>query len=216
MPNTTATNRINLRNSGNGGDAYLKDAVIHQYLAGLAFGIQSYSPVITFLNGEYYGILNARERRDARYLESNYGVSRKSVDLIKANQKVQTGSDENWQEFVRFLQNNEPETDYFLTQVQGFIDIDSFIDLYSASIYLARNDWPANNNAYWRSATPTGTGPDDGRWRWLLYDADSSMAKTGHETLKMATATGNSSWPNPDWSTLAQAKKYQGLAAGFS
>jgi len=197
----TGFRRINLRNSGNGGDAYFKDAVIHRILSGLAFGVQKYEPQIAFLNGEYYGILNARERRDGIYLEHNYGVEQDKIDLIKDNQKAQIGDIEHWDAFIALIDDMNAESDDFYEDVGHLIDIKSFIDFYGSSIYLSRGDWPSNNNAYWRSTQQQSVLTGDGRWRWLLYDADDAMSSTDYNRLKFATKKGGTTWPNPDWAT---------------
>ena len=41
----------------------------------------SYRPAAVFLNGEYWGILNIRERVSKYYLRENYHLDENSVDI---------------------------------------------------------------------------------------------------------------------------------------
>lgn len=197
--------RINFRNAGNGGESYFKDAAVHEITKGLAFGTQNYSPFVTFLNGEYNGILNARERRDHYYLESNFGVKKGKVDLIKGGRSVQRGNNEHWSYVEKLIKDIDPQSEDLIERLTPFIDLDSFIDYFVTSIYISRGDWPGNNQAHWRySGKPKADGPvtQDGRWRWLLYDADDALEKLEENRLEFATLAGGPSWPNPDWSTF--------------
>ena len=67
------------------------------------------------------------------------------------------------------------------------IDIDSFIDYYAAEIYMARNgDWPSANFALWRSSKVSQRPYEDGKWRWMLFDVNTSALHsdlTEHDTL---------------------------------
>lgn len=55
------------------------------------------------------------------------------------------------------------------------IDIDSYIDYYACLCYIARKeDWPINNYALWR-ARRVGDGIyEDGKWRWMVFDCNST------------------------------------------
>ena len=55
------------------------------------------------------------------------------------------------------------------------IDMESFIDYYAAEIYMARNgDWPSANYALWRSREISEREYEDGKWRWMLFDVNTS------------------------------------------
>ena len=67
-----------LRNGGNDGQSTIfRDALMQSLVEHTSLDIQAYKPVIVFLNGEYWGIHNIRERFDRHYFEQYYGVSRR-------------------------------------------------------------------------------------------------------------------------------------------
>lgn len=202
--------RIILRNSGNDfWHTYFRDAVIHKISLHMDMGTQAYQPSAMFLNGEYWGIHNMRERYDKHYLEQTYGIDPENIDLLSGNASIDEGTAEHFVALRNFIQNNDlgnsANYDYIKTQM----DIDNFIDYQIVNIYAANTDWPGNNIKYWRLQTdqyiadaPYG---HDGRWRWLLLDTDFGFDLYGHQThntLAFATTPNGPSWPNPAWSTL--------------
>lgn len=174
-------NRIILRNSGNNfNNNYINDAVAQRAMTGLNFGIQRYQPVATFINGEYYGILNARDRLDKYYLTHRFNLPSDKVDLLKIDGIVQHGKENHWLELQDYIKETPKNSELFFLELAEKIDVESFIDYHSAEIYLANLDWPDNNIRYWRyrgsKINPiTKTGYTDGRWRWLMYDTDHSF-----------------------------------------
>ncbi len=195
--------RFILRNSGNDWDfTMFRDIMIQQLVKGLDIDYQAYRPVIVFINGEYWGIHNIRERIDKYYFENNYNIDPENIDLLTAYMEVREGDEYHYQNMRNFMK----EYDISLTENYQYIgtqmDISNFIDYNIAQIYIANNDWPANNIDFWRPRTP------DGRWRWILYDTDFGFSLFGgrlgylHNTLAQATEENGQDWPNPSWSTF--------------
>ena len=173
--------RIVLRNSGNDFyKSYIHDATIQRIMTGLNYGTQRYRPMVVFINGEYYGILNARDKLDKRYLAKRFNLPAKKVDLLKRNKLIQHGDAENWEGFYDFVQQEPKDSAEFYPQLESKIDVASFIDYFSSEIFIANTDWPDNNIRYWRYRGSkkhplTAEGYTDGRWRWLMYDTDLSL-----------------------------------------
>ncbi|TVQ84503.1 MAG: T9SS C-terminal target domain-containing protein [Bacteroidetes bacterium] len=202
--------RLILRNTGNDyWSAYLRDAVYQKMVKHLDFGIQAYQPALVFINGEYWGMTNIRERFDKHYVSRLYDVDTENIDMINVFNDVIEGNTQHYSALHSFIQNNSPALtenyDYITTQM----DISSFTDSQIANIFVANTDWPGNNIRFWRLRTPDyiagAPKGHDGRWRWLLIDTDFGLGwaeSSNHNTLAFATQTNGPSWPNPDWSTL--------------
>ncbi len=78
--------RLVLRNSG--GDAYrtlFRDALQHYLVKDMMdIDYQAYRPVVVFLNGEYYGIHNLRDKADESFVEQNYDLDEDTdFDMLK-------------------------------------------------------------------------------------------------------------------------------------
>lgn len=203
--------RLIMRNSGN--DFYrtmYKDALAQRIVKHMRFNIQEYQPTVTFLNGEYWGILNIRERFDKYYFERVYNIGEFDIDILENESIVEEGDSEHYDNMIAFVSNNSLVNESNYEYVKTQMDPDSFIDYYVAEIYLANQDWPGNNVAYFRKRTdayePNAPYGQDGRWRWLLFDVDGAFGyyyeNIDFNMLAFATEEDGPEFPNPAWSTL--------------
>jgi hypothetical protein len=206
----TEYNRLLLRNSGNDWPfTMFRDAFIQKLSEHLKFDILEYRPAIVFINGEYWGIHNFRERYDRHYLSRVYGVETDKVDLLEGNAEVQEGSNQHYIETLNYINTNRLVSDEHYEYIKTRIDIENYLNYQIAQIYSGNRDWPGNNIDFWRYQTdeynPDAPYGQDGRWRWLMYDTEFGFGLYGgspsHNTLELATATNGPSWPNPPWST---------------
>lgn len=175
---------IILRNSGNDYNGTLfRDSYIHTLVQNFKFGIQRSKASVVYLNGEYWGIHNVRERLDKYYLNTHYGVKVDQIDLRKI---VWTGPDEieygdgvHYEEMMSFLKDNNLTVTTNYEKAKTYFDIDNLIDYQIAEIFVGNIDWPQNNVRLWRNRTetysPFASYGQDGRWRYLFYDVDKSL-----------------------------------------
>ena len=205
--------RLILRNSGNDfGSTMFRDAAIQAMMAHLNVDTQAYRPAVVFINGEYWGIHNIRERYDQHYLQQVYGIDPDNIDLLESYGEVVEGDAAHYNAMLGYIHANglagQAHFDYIRTQM----DVANFADYQIAHIFARNTDWPGNNVMFWRLKTdsyqPNAPYGHDGRWRWLLFDTDFGFGFDGgpaaytHDTLAFATQPGGTVWPNPDWSTF--------------
>jgi hypothetical protein len=193
---------IMLRNSGNDFNrTQLQDAMMQTLIMGqMDIDYMSYTPAALYLNGEYWGVQNIREKSSADYLLSNYGLDEDSVDLLESYNTVVDGDNSGYTPIIKFLNSNNLTSTQNYNYITSRIDLESYIDYQIAEIYFANLDWPGNNIKYWKSKKPGS------KWRWLLYDTDFGFGlydiSPAHNTLTFATEANGPDWPNPPWSTL--------------
>ena len=195
-----------LHNSGN--DWYssmFREAMMQTLVNHTTLDYRAYRPVIVFINGEYWGIHNLRERMDAHYLATHYQIdSRQTVILENSGQLVEgePGDEAHYQALLDYILNNDINNPEHYSYVATQMDIDNYIDYYISEIYFGNSDWPHKNIKFWRYKTDTFQ-PDapygqDGRWRWLLFDTDFGfgLGKSFHyDTLTHALhQTGTTEW----------------------
>ena len=202
-----------LRNSGNDWsytlirDAMIQSLVINQ----LDIDVQAYKPSILFLNGEYWGIHNIRERVNRYYPESNYGVDPDNIDLLEGNNVIIEGDADHYSAMLDFIENNDMSLTENYRYIKTQMDINEFMNYQITNIYIANTDWPSNNIKYWRSKIKNG------KWRWIMFDTDYGFnlkkalnpSPPTHNTLEMATAADGPGWPNPPWSTFLLRKLFE-------
>ena len=210
-----AYKRLILRNSGNDwGYTMFRDAAIQSVVKHMDFETQAYQPTVLFINSEYWGIHNLRERFDKHYLERMFGIDPDNIDLLEANGIVSEGDNQHYNETLAYISSNGLNQDQYYDYIKTRIDVNSFMDYQIAQIYIANEDWPGNNNKYWRAKTefdPTAPKGQDGRWRWLMYDTDFGFGLYNGNaytinSLEFATAPNAPDWPNPPWSTFLLRK----------
>ncbi|TVR75840.1 MAG: T9SS C-terminal target domain-containing protein [Chitinophagaceae bacterium] len=172
--------RFILRNSGNDWRSTMfRDALVQSIVAQFNMDIQAYRPTITFINGEYWGIHNIRERYDKHYFERVYGVDPENIDFLENNSVVKEGDNLHYSNLINYLNNNDISNNSVYKSINTLMDIDNFIDYNSTQIFFGNVDWPNNNVKFWRYRVPydsTSIVPErDGRFRWILFDVDFSF-----------------------------------------
>jgi hypothetical protein len=191
-----------LRNSGNDfNNTQFRDGFLQGLLDGTAIDRMAYRPASVYINGQYWGLMDLREKINENYLAAHHGVDPLEVDLLEVNSSPISGDAESYTSMLNYLSNNSPATKPAYDSVKSWIDLDNYIDYQLSEIYFNNTDWPGNNIKYWRPRTVGG------KWRWILYDTDFgfgiwSSADYANNTLSFALNPDGPSWPNPSWSTF--------------
>ncbi len=190
-----------IRNSG--GDfrrTHFRDAFMTQLAAPTGVAIQAYRPAIIFLNGEYWGIQNLREKISEHYLKDNFDVDKKNVDILRHNGVARHGTSANYKRLLRFLRTKDMSQDETVNQLRVFMDIEDYIRYNIAETYSDNRD-AGGNIRYWRERK------DSAKWRWVLYDLDLGLGNNEpkgymRNTVKKFTSANAEIWPDPAWSTF--------------
>ncbi len=183
----TSFSRLLLRNSGNDcGHSYIRDAYMQRVCAGLEIDTMASASALVFINGEFWGLYNMRERYSPEYVESHYGVQKENVTVIESDySKVHTdqnapfvvssgepGDADPFNEMVAYMRShnlsNQADYDY----ICSLMDIDSFIDMWVTRLYFNARDWPENNIKVWRNKNPNDPSGMDTKWHFALLDMD--------------------------------------------
>ncbi len=171
--------RLILRNSGNDwGETMFREAAAHEVVKHFNMDTQAYRPSVVYINGEYWGIHNIRERFDDNYLERVYGVDGNNIDYLGEWRHIEYGSNQHYIDMVNFIDSQDLSVQANMDSVKTMMDVDNFIDYYTAEIYFQNTDWPHGNIEFWRLNVPydkNAPAGHDGRWRWLFYDVDISF-----------------------------------------
>lgn len=190
----TQYKRIILRNHGNDQErAYLRNELGERLAADAGFrDTQACRAAAVYLNGEYYGFEWMQEYYDEVYLHTNYGTNegqgdwqivtphRGNADTESEDEALaQAAQDLN---ALYAYSSLDLRDDAVFAELKEQLDVENFLHYCAIEIYLANPDWPDNNcKAYrWYSQTGAYVNPyADGKWRYLLYDLDVGMARTG-------------------------------------
>lgn len=199
-----------LRNSGNDWEqTMLRDGYINSIIRFTGVDYQQYRPAIGFINGEYWGIYNMREKISEHFISSHHDVPTDNISLLAYNGGFEDnielihGSKNDFLELIQYISSNDMTKSDVFKVVSDWIDIEEYIKYQIIQIFIDNRDWPGNNVKLWRD------NREDGKWRWILYDADYGFAfpkwMSNHQrfnTLDFALETNGPGWPNPPWSTF--------------
>ena len=154
-------------------------------------------PVVLYLNGEYWGIYFLQERLDEYYLESNFGIDAKNVDIIRNWEGLLLeGDNDDFLELYSYISINDLSIQEKYAVVENWIDIDNFIDYQLFEIFIGNYDWPQNNIICWREKK-VGV-----KWRWIFVDGDVTLKYMFKNNFKHALDTLGEDWPTNPTATL--------------
>ena len=136
-----------LRNSGNDFNVTMfRDALMQTLPVGqMDIDYMAYQPTAFYLNGQYWGIQNLREKIDGDYIESNYGYKKDEIDLLETWENAIEGTPDSWWNYRYALQAMDRTTPQAFTFIDQNIDVDEYINYLVTEIYYANTDWPGNN-----------------------------------------------------------------------
>jgi hypothetical protein len=200
----TEYNNFILRNSGNDwNNTMFRDALMCSLLDQTDLDRLAYQPASIYLNGNYWGLLNIREKINEHFLATHHGIDPFQVDLLDAWSNPINGDAEHYNQMLNFLYSNSPSIKANYDHVKTMMNVENFMEYQLSQIYFNNTDWPSNNVKLWRPRTP------EGRWRWIVYDTDfgfgiwdADQFKYTFNTLAFALATNGPDYPNPPWSTF--------------
>ena len=162
-----------LRNGGNdiwenNGSRFLDPAlqtIIQR--SGINLDLQSYVPIIEYVNGEFRGVLNMREPNNKKFVESNFGYDDDKIDMFEmsadSNLVFMVGT-KDVLERIYELGEHANDVDAY-EEIKQLLDIDEYINYMATELYLGSTDWPHNNIKGFRNQA-------DGRYRFVTFDLD--------------------------------------------
>ncbi|HEX2394770.1 MAG TPA: CotH kinase family protein, partial [Bacteroidales bacterium] len=142
-----------LRNSGNDNmGLQFHDCFMTGLARDMDVDVQAYQPAAIYLNGEYWGLLNIREKISDHYVAGNHLVDADSVNLLEYDGQILNGTNTRYLALRDFMnQKSTLQNDADFNKVSEQIDIDNFIQYQLLNIYLNNRDWPGNNIKYWNT-----------------------------------------------------------------
>ena len=158
-------------------DAYserLRDVVYSSLSEGLGLCYQDGFPIVVFINGEYWGHYNLREKINKYMVAAWEGISLDEEDTVDAidilartgeDKWVQNGDNADWEalcDFCRTQDLNDPDN---LRYVTDRLDVDNLFTHAAFEIILGNTD--VTNIRMYRVP--------GGKWKYLLFDVEAGF-----------------------------------------
>ena len=178
-PEAKKIKSFNLRNNGNRfWTDYIGDAMMTSLLEGTDVDYQRSRQVVVFYNGEYFGIHDMRERLNRHFVETNYGIDAKSINMINIKGTELEASGTNGSSVTEYQQlyseisstkySGENNKNY--EKLKTKLNINSFAQYMFAEMYFHNGDWPTNNVRAW--------GGNGYPFKFVAFDTDHGFGFT--------------------------------------
>ena len=161
--------RLVLRQSGHDmWQTMLRDGFMQSLLEQTHVDRQAFRPTVLYINGEYWGIQNIRERYDKYYLETHHNADPENIDLLAyTSLQIGEGDELHYMNMIQYIDENGLQDQQHFLHLETLMDVDSYTDYKISEIFFYR--WDIGNVRHWRPRTP------EGKWRWMMFDLDTGF-----------------------------------------
>ena len=180
-PGITEFKSFSLRDGGNDfGDLYFRDLIIQRTMAGhVDLDWQAGHSAVLYINGEYMGMLNIRERSNEDNIYSNYN-DLEDIDMVEISHEQVGGVDQ----FIEEFKGSEDATFYNAfkafysekghtkAEYEQWMDVSEYLNIMIMNLFYGNIDFPGNNIVFWR---PNDDDTESGLpkiWRFIVKDTD--------------------------------------------
>ena len=163
-----------------GSGAHIRDAYVHHLsqIGDLRLDERSTSSCILYLDGNYWGVYEMREKVDDHdFTDYYYDQDKNNLQYLKTwgNTWTEYGAPNaqpDWNNFVNFVTTNPMSNQANYLQAKSQYNTGSLIDYFLLNAYVVCQDWLNWNTAWWRGMDPNG---DKKKWRYTLWDMDNTF-----------------------------------------
>ncbi len=180
-PDRTAYSKFYLRNGSN---QYLqlpyKDAA---QVTSMSNGTDNYysawRPVTVFINGEYFGLYELREKFDLEFFETYDDADPDQTTILSQSYwyggmlRAVEGDIIPFYSSVQYLNSLDGHSEDYWDLIDAHFDLNHYIDYIIGESWMGNTDWPWNNIKIYRSDATNF------RWRYCLIDQELAMQPNG-------------------------------------
>ena len=189
-PGVTEFKSFSLRDGGNDfGDLYFRDLIIQRTMAGhVDLDWQAGHSAVLYINGEYMGMLNIRERSNEDNIYSNYG-GLEDIDMVEIGHEQINGVDQFIEEqkegddvFYNAFKAFYSEKGHTLAEYEQWMDVSEYLNVAVMNLFYGNNDWPGNNTVFWRPNDDDTKSGLPKIWRFIVKDTDFGLGLYGKKS----------------------------------
>ena len=129
---------------------------------------QAWKPYAVYLNGQYWGQMNLRERTDKYMIAQFEGLTfdqADQIDLLQGSGSVKSGSNKAFKAMRKQIKESDPAKDpEALQYILDNVDVDNLFEYMAFEMFFGNSD--IGNTRYYR------TNQEGSKWKWVLYDVD--------------------------------------------
>ncbi|MCB9256606.1 MAG: CotH kinase family protein [Chitinophagales bacterium] len=162
------------------GGAHIRDAYINEMsqLGDLRLDERSNEFAVVYLNGNYWGVYDIREKTDDNDFTSYYyDQDVPYIQYLKTwggtwEEYGAPNAQNDWDNLVNFINANNMTIPANYAYVDSLYNTGSLIDYFILNSFVVCSDWLNWNTGWWRGLDPNG---DKKKWRYTLWDMDATF-----------------------------------------
>lgn len=162
------------------GGAHIRDAYCHtlSQQADLSLDERTWEPCVLYVNGQYWGVYDIREKvDDDDFTDYYYDQPGEMLQFLKTwggtwseygGPQAQT----DWNNLLAYITTNSMAVPANFAYVDSVYNWQSLVDYMIINSVTVCSDWLDWNTAWWRGLDPAG---DKKKWRYTLWDNDATF-----------------------------------------
>jgi len=162
------------------GGAHIRDAYVNEMsqLGGLSLDERSNEFAVLYLNGNYWGVYDVREKTDDNdFTDYYYNQDVPYIQYLKTwggtwEEFGAPNAQNDWDALVSFIDLNNMQNAANYNYVDSVYNTGSLIDYFILNGFVVCSDWLNWNTGWWRGLNPAG---DKKKWRYTLWDMDATF-----------------------------------------
>lgn len=171
-------------NFGPGQPAHIRDAYVQalSQTGELRLDERSYEPAVLYVNGQYWGVYDMREKVDDHdYTRYYYDQDEFNIQMLKTwggtwSEYGGAQAQTDWDALRNYIMSNNMGDPTAFANVDAQYNWKSLIDYFCLNSYTVCADWLNWNTGWWRGLDPNG---EHKKWGYILWDMDATF---GHYT----------------------------------
>ncbi|MDA0814516.1 MAG: CotH kinase family protein, partial [Verrucomicrobia bacterium] len=177
--------KFNFRNGGDNWEKdMLRDALTPDIMRGqMQNEVETYRPVVVYMNGEYWGIHNLRKGLDPAYFATVHHVEPGKLEHLEfghlTSNNVDLGAKEGTMDgylaLETYARDNDLADPVHWAYMESRMDMESFMDYIIIEDYVNNTSW-RHNREFWRNTE------EGNKWQWIVPDLDRGLNMTNITT----------------------------------
>ena len=156
------------------GGAHIRDAFVHTLSerCNLNLDERKWEPCVVYLNGQYWGVYEIREKvDDSDYTDYYYSRDGDEIDYIKTwgGTWAEYGDMNQWNTLYNYIQTNNMAVPANYANVESQLNVLSLMDYIIINVQTVCSDWLNWNTSWWHS------NDNVVKWRYSLWDMDATF-----------------------------------------
>jgi gliding motility-associated-like protein len=162
------------------GAVHIRDAYVQtlSQRAQLHMDERTWAPCVMYVNGQYWGVYDTREKvDDADFMEYYFNTKEDSLQMLKTwggtwSEYGGAQAQTDWDNLKNFITGNSMAVPANYNYVDSLYSTKSLADYVILNSFVVCSDWLNWNTIWWRGLN---TNADKKKWRYCLWDEDATF-----------------------------------------